>query len=108
MLRAVYTVLDALLQRPAWRANETAVTAVCEVYGHVMCAVKVRPPLTTPASQTLVAAQITVCPGCPCAQPEHGADGTRLQCRFGKPQVLLFASIIGPLRIFSASDACVK
>mmetsp|Transcript_17088 Transcript_17088/g.51068 ORF Transcript_17088/g.51068 Transcript_17088/m.51068 type:complete len:994 (+) Transcript_17088:167-3148(+) len=40
MLRAVYTVLDALLQRPAWRANETAVTAVCEVYGHVMCAVK--------------------------------------------------------------------
>lgn len=48
MLRAVYPVLDALLQRPAWRANETVVTAVCEVYGHVMCAVKVRLRVITP------------------------------------------------------------
>ncbi len=42
MLRMAYHVLDSFLQRPAWRAHEAVVTAVCEVYSHVMCAVKVR------------------------------------------------------------------
>lgn len=42
MLMMAYPVLDSFLQRPAWRAHEAVVTAVCEVYSHVMCAVKVR------------------------------------------------------------------
>ena len=41
MLSLAYPVLDSFLQRPAWRAHEPVVTAVCEVYSHVMCTVQV-------------------------------------------------------------------